>query len=210
MISVTGGRRTFMPVGNRGGCRASFIAPEVCTTEARRTRRKTSYALCSLCLCGGYLEAERFHLNSVWKGADGVEDRCGQRLIDLDEGNRVLPRGGAAKVKGRDVDLGGAERVSQRTDKARLVVIAHEQHIAPELCFERDALDRHDARLVAGEQCSGDLARATFTKGSIGRNDHPDQGLIIDRFGAPRFADTDVALPADHRRIDHIECGELR
>src|SRR5260370_4872797 len=107
MISVTGGRRTFMPVGNRGGCRASFIAPEVCTTEARRTRRKTSYALCSLCLCGAYLEAERFHLNYVWKCADGVEDRCGQRLIDLDDRNRVLRRGGAATCKRRAGYLGG-------------------------------------------------------------------------------------------------------
>ncbi len=108
-------------------------------------------------------------------------------------------------MEGGDVDFGSAERVPQRPDKSRLVVVAHEQHVAAELCFERDALDRHDARLVAGEQCAGDLTPAPFR-----RDNDPDQGLVIDRFGAPCLADADVALAADHRRIDHVDCGELR
>ena len=51
---------------------------------------------------------------------------------------------------------------------------------------------------------------ATVARAPLGRDDDPDQGLIIDRLGAPRLADPDVALAADHRRIDHVDRRELR
>ena len=98
-----------------------------------------------------------------------------------------------------------AQRIAECADEAGFVVIAHKQHVAAELGFERDALDRDDARLVAGEQSAGYLPGSPF-----GRDDDPDQGLIIDRLGTPRLADADVALAADLRCIDHIDRGELR
>src|SRR6516164_9017351 len=115
------------------------------------------------------------------QGADCVEDCRSQRLVDLDKGDGVLPGGGPAEVEGGNVDLGCAESVSQRADKAWLVVIAHEQHVAAELGFERNTLDRHEARLVATKQSAGDLPPA-----SLGRDDDPDEGLIINGLGTPR------------------------
>src|SRR6267143_5260480 len=142
------------------------VVHRVCSLIHGDTEKRNTLYLCPLRVSVvPLLKPQRLDLNHVWEGADAVEDRRGHRLIDLHESDRVLPRGGAAEVEGRDVDFGSAERVPQRTDKARFVVIAHEQHVAAELCFERDALDRHDARLVAREQRAGELARATFTKG---------------------------------------------
>ena len=43
--------------------------------------------------------------------------------------------------------------------KPGLVEVAHEQHMGAELGLERHALDRDEARLVAGEQRAGDRAR---------------------------------------------------
>src|SRR5207244_6690065 len=101
------------------------------------------------------LKPQCLHLDHVGKDADGVEDGRGERVVDLDESDRVLPRAGAPEVESGDVDLGRAERVPQRADEARFVVIAYEQHIAPKLGFESDALDRDAARLVAGGQGPG-------------------------------------------------------
>src|SRR6516162_8938465 len=99
-------------------------------------------------------------------------------------------------MEGRDVDRRGTQRLAERADKARLVKIAHEQHVAAELGFERDALDRDETRLVAAEEGAGDLAAT-----ALGLDDDPDQGLVIDRLGAPRLADANVALAADDRRV---------
>ena len=53
-----------------------------------------------------------------------------------------------------------AQRLTERADKAGLVVIAHEQHVPAEFGFERDALDIDEARLVAGEDGAGDRRAA--------------------------------------------------
>src|SRR5260370_39029954 len=108
-------------------------------------------------------------------------------------------------MEGGDIYFGLTQGIAECADEAGLIVISHKHHVAAELSFERDALDRHDARLVAGEQRAGYLPSAAF-----GRDADPHQGLIIDRLAAPRLADPDVALAADLWGVDHVHCGELR
>src|SRR5260370_37342084 len=107
-------------------------------------------------------------------------------------------------MEGGDIYLGLTQGIAECADEAGLIVISHKHHVAAELSFERDPLDRHDARLVAGEQRAGYLPSAAF-----GRDDDPHQGLIIDRLGAPCLADADVALPADLLGLYQVYRGEL-
>src|ERR1700758_3178407 len=101
-------------------------------------------------------EPQRLDLDHIGQSANSVEHFRRQWLVDFDESDGVLPWRGAAEGEGCDIALGSTECVAQRADKARLVVIAHEQHRAAELSLERYALHRHDARLIAGEQGSSD------------------------------------------------------
>src|SRR5438045_8550911 len=99
-------------------------------------------------------------------------------------------------MEGGDVHFGLTQRMPERADKAGFVVISHKQHVAAELGFERDALDRDDTGLIAGEQS------ARYLPGSpLGRDNDPDQRLIINGLGTPRLAHSDVSLRARLRRI---------
>src|SRR5215471_9297686 len=192
--SASGGKRSYMPAGNKAGCRASLMALQAMHyRDMERTEKTCRVPHMSLWFPFRMrrLEAQRLDLDHVRQAAHGVKDRRSEGLIDFDEGDRILPRGGAAQMEGRDVDVGGAERVAQCPDEPGLVVVAHEQHVAAQLRFERDALERDDARLVAGEQRAGDLAPPPF-----GCNDDPDQGLVIGRLDTRRLAHADLALAA--------------
>src|SRR5581483_11180467 len=98
------------------------------------------------------LEPQRLDLDDVEQGAHRLEQRRRQLLVDAGEEDRVLPRCGAAEMEGSDIDLGGGEGLAERADEPGLVVVAHIQHVPAELGFERNAGDRDQARLVAGEQ----------------------------------------------------------
>ncbi len=84
-----------------------------------------------------------------------------------------------------DVDAGLAQGAAEIADEARLVAVAHEQHVRPQLGLERYALDVDDARPVAAEQRASDAARAVL---ALDRD--ADQRLEIRRLGAAGFADT--------------------
>src|SRR5262247_546875 len=91
-----------------------------------------------------HLKPQGLDLDHVWQSADGIEDRRSERLVDLDESDGVPSRTGTPEVECGNIHFGSAKRVAKRANEARLVVIPHEQHVAAELGFERDPLDRHD------------------------------------------------------------------
>src|SRR5690348_17783495 len=80
------------------------------------------------------------------------EHRLIERLVDLDEADRILARRLAAEMEGRDVDPGLAEGAPKAADEARLVEIAHEQHGGAELGLHRNRLDLDNPWLVAAEE----------------------------------------------------------
>src|SRR5205085_3460778 len=94
------------------------------------------------------LETHRLCLDHIGQMAHRLDQIRGQLLIDLDQRNRVTARGGAAEMKGRNIDRGGPQRVAERADEPRLVIITNKQHVMAELGLERDALDFDEARLV--------------------------------------------------------------
>src|SRR6266536_2529740 len=67
------------------------------------------------------LKAQRLDLDHVGQSADGVEDDRHQRLVDLDESDRLTAGCGAAEVKGRNVHPSGAERIAQRANETGFV-----------------------------------------------------------------------------------------
>src|SRR6185437_3810749 len=103
------------------------------------------------------LEAERPRLHHVGERADAFEDVVRERLVDLHQADRILARCGAAEMEGGDVDPGFAHGAAEIADEARLVLVAHEQHVLAELGIHGNALDIDDARPVAEER-PGDAA----------------------------------------------------
>src|SRR5437879_2478335 len=150
-------------------------------------------------------EAHRLGLDHVGQTAHCVDQLRRQRLIDLNESDRVFPRRGAAQVERRDVDLRRAERLAERTDKAGLVIVANKQHVTAEFGLERNALDLDEARLAAGEDGASDGARAPF-----GGDGDPNEVQVIAGAGALRLADPDAAFGAEQLGIDRVYRGEQR
>src|SRR4051794_24629300 len=108
-------------------------------------------------------------------------------------------------MKGGDVDLGSGQRVPERADEARLVVVAHEQHMTAELGIERYAVNLDQAGLVAGKEGAGDGVLAI-----LGAHRNTYQRVIIPRLRPERLGDAYVALTADQRGVDHVYRRELR
>src|SRR3954469_15945226 len=119
-------------------------------------------------------EAQRLRPDDVGNGADLVDHRIAQRLVDLDERDGVRARPGAAEMERRDIDAVLAQGAAEIADEARLVLIADEQHRGAELGLHGDALDLHEARLVAAEQRAGDDMLLP-----VADDDEPDQRLIV-------------------------------
>jgi len=79
------------------------------------------------------LEAQPLALQDVRQRADLLQNVLRQRLVDLDQGDRVAAGPGAAEMEGRDVYPGVAERGAEIADQARPVIVAHVQHVRAEL-----------------------------------------------------------------------------
>src|SRR6266852_1257429 len=86
-------------------------------------------------------EAQRLRPDHVRDRADLIDHRVGQGLVDLDEGDGVLARRGAAEMEGRDVDAVLGQRAAEIANKAGLVLVADEQHRWPKLRLHGDTLD---------------------------------------------------------------------
>src|SRR5690349_14244378 len=130
-ISASGGRRSYMPLGSSAGCGVSFIAPQFAPQSPSGTPGKRTCPRARARIPA--LKPQRLDLDDIGEGANGVEHHRGERLIDLDQGDGVLPRSSPPEMEGGDVDLGGAERIAEGADETGLVVVAHEQHVAAEL-----------------------------------------------------------------------------
>src|SRR5436190_1617720 len=107
-----------MPVGSRAGWGVSLIAQLVCTTE--RTKG-TQASACTRPETALGLEAQRFDLDHVGQSTHRVEDRRGQRLVDLDECDRLAAGSSPAEMEGRDVHRRRTERIAERADEPGLV-----------------------------------------------------------------------------------------
>ena len=70
------------------------------------------------------LKRHRLGLHHQRQRFDCLNDGGVNRTIDTDKCNSVAARFGAAQVKGADIHIRLAQDRTQRTDKARLVIIA--------------------------------------------------------------------------------------
>src|SRR5581483_8378400 len=84
---------------------------------------------------------QQLRLDYVRNRADLREQELVQGLVDLNQTDRVRARRGAAQMEGGDVDAGLAESPTEIADETGLVLVAHEQHVRPQLRLHRHVLD---------------------------------------------------------------------
>ena len=96
--------------------------------------------------------------------------------------------------------------VPKRADEARLVLVAHVEHVRRELGLDLDVPDLDDARLAVLEHRAAGMARHV-----LGLDGDAHEALVVARrVLALHLLDHDAALLRDHRRRDHVDVLEER
>src|SRR5579883_986083 len=145
------------------------------------------------------LESQGARLDHVRKLLNLLDERRRQRLVDLDERDRLAPRPGAPKMEGGDIDPGIAQGPAEPPDEAWLVVVAHIKHVGAKLGLDGNVEHLHDSRLLAAEERAGDEAVPI-----LARDRNADKGLVTVGLLGLVFANLDAALAGNLRRIHHV------
>ncbi|MCG3162255.1 MAG: hypothetical protein JMDDDDMK_03496 [Acidobacteria bacterium] len=95
-----------------------------------------------------------------------------------------------------------AEKSSHATDDARLVAVAHDEHVALRRRFQAVRINRYDALFAATEERARDFALVFF----VADDDFDQRGEIL-RGAGFRFGHAQSALFGDHRGVDLIDAG---
>ena len=88
-----------------------------------------------------------------------LQDRLGERRIEIEQRDSVAARTVTAEREVRDVDAVFTAHRAEQTNDPRRVGVGRVEHVAADFRVEVDALDLDEARLVVGEAGAGDRPR---------------------------------------------------
>src|SRR5438552_823656 len=147
----------------------SPYCPRLTATPARRKGRLIS-------------EIRQPDVEHVGQSLQLVEHTIGQRLIDVDGGERVIwpparaREGASSLVIARDIDARAPERRSDAPDHARYVAVADHQHPAVGPDVDVEVVDADHAAVAAADERSGD-AHATARRVDFDADRRFESGL---------------------------------
>src|SRR2546423_2096915 len=151
-------------------------------------------------------EIRQPHLYHIRQSLQLVEHAVGQRLIDVDRGQRIARSVGARLRRAtrlvitRDVDAGAAERRAHTSDHAGHVAVLDHEHPAVRHDVDVEIVDANHAPVAVTDQRAG-YAHST----ARGVDLHTDRRLKPGLRCAGLGAELNALLLGQHLRVDQAD-----